>query len=892
MIGYHDPRFFYKSSGYKEEYAEAIHLCATKSLARAVRLLAEQKEALNKEKVIDALDFIKTLLGSWSNPERKLAQYAHLSEILRNKREELPEDDRDILRAFRLNQYDVLQTMRLLTEINETPSVIQKHVSEREEYLFVNLWDEMEKEDISFKHIREKVNVIWQDKKQFTEEVLEALDKLTGEKPLEKRILLHGFYFISPIQHKVFTLLKEAGFELIFINLYNQHYSSVFQSVEEFISTKYGWVDTKDWIIDKKTSPGYALGRRFASSFEGNTLKKDDEQRIQKVLYEDFYEFLSDFEREENSKKFIYLSPIPDPINNRIKEYHPNIFKEDRHLLSYPAGQFLFHLHNMWDDQHNELVLSEQALMDCFSSGWLIDKTNQKNAVDYTDVLYELLPFFQLCKTVPEWEEQTKNLVELRKETVHPFEKHTPKGGPTDRFHQILENPFVWLSYLNVKEEEIKQVTHFINHLLEIARFLFKKSEKVSLNEHFKRLKIILESGLSETSKSEDEIIQQLLNKLSTADNNEKFLVQDLSEAIALYLGGKLEDEGDKEEKNNSNLRKIFSLEDIDGKVIEAALYNKSIHICGLDENNLPQSSTFLPWPVTRRTLESMSDNKSLSMVLLREELKPQISRYLFYSFASFTKDGVVSWMKNWDGKDNLEESFYLMLLGLDLKIDERAPEQRELSDKQILKREDIEASEVLTNYPEHTFQEYLLCPRRFFYSFLVQDHATFHSNFHHELLFGNFIKTLPIITRQKKEKISAKVKELFPQWSTLKRQYLIENNERYISPLINIDKREKINYDEEQYSVVQKQLPMILHRGSKKIVDKQREPYLEENWYKIFGPEEGARVNFERTAMSDNHAMFSSSPSTLCRFCPHIDHCPDAYYPVDDEQRKLQSPD
>lgn len=215
-IGYNDPRSFYNSSHYKSEYNSAIHLCATKSLARAVDKLSQQRNfELKRSNIISALDFIKTMLGDWSRPDSKLSQYAKLSEIIREHAIRAETRDQDFFKAFRLNQRDVLQTMRVLTEINILPSDVNNLPLENEERIFTALWEEMIKRDTSFKNIQTTINVEWKDSFKFKKHIQDSFKKLNIEKSTETKIILHGFYFITPIQHKLFSLLKEAGYELI-----------------------------------------------------------------------------------------------------------------------------------------------------------------------------------------------------------------------------------------------------------------------------------------------------------------------------------------------------------------------------------------------------------------------------------------------------------------------------------------------------------------------------------------------------------------------------------------------------------------------------------------------------------------------------------------------------
>jgi len=898
MIAYTDPRDFIKRDIFGSKYRNAVHICATKSLTEAVRKSADKKQYKGpKNMVISAALLVSELLGYWTSTKQKLTQYARLTEVIREARDNTDEDEKQILRAFRLNQTDVLQTMRILSEVEESPSRLSQKVKEPEEICFVKIWGELEKRDESFSKIREKISKWQNDIARFRGDLYHSLSNLIGENQIKKwnkKILLHGFYFITPIQHRIFMLLKQAGFELIFMNLYDQRYPEIFKSVREFLSDRYGLVDHKDWIFDKGKYPSSTFGQVFASSFtDQGTAEQFREYRnnvkntLKKVVYEDFYEFLDEYEKIENDhsqrgKKIIYLSPCEADLNNRLKEYYPENYQDKRHFLSYPFGQFLFHLHKMWDEQEEQLIIDDRALMECFGSGWLLDNETNENARDYMGILNDLLPFFQGCRTIDEWEETAQLLWEIRNNVVHLYEKYNNKGVASERFHRMLENPFVRFSYLNIPIEDVEQTIRFIKQLFSIARSLFTENgDRVSLHDHFKRIEEILGKGVRDSLEQEERIlVDELHKKLVEGDQDHQFLVQDLADAISVYLGGRLSFEDDQQLDGE---KVVISFQEIDGKVIEANIEKAVIHICGLDENSLPLSQSSLPWPLTKKTLESMKSNTSLYMVLLRENLKSEISRYLFYLFASFTDYGIVSWMRNWNGNDNMMESFYLTLLELPEEPYKYDPSIEKLALKKMISDGFEQSKEHFSHYPIEAMNELFFCRRRFFYSFLTKPYATYRKDFHLEFLFGTLIKVLAAMTNAPQEKIEEQVFALFPQWILLRKKILMEENYKaqYIE---TIRKTENSLYEGVSYPFVQRQFQFLLHPGTYRSEDSIRE-----KWNLVFGTGKEVENEFWKSLSEEQQPMMTASPSKLCRFCPYIDECPDSYYPIDDDSREME---
>ena len=88
-------------------------------------------------------------------------------------------------------------------------------------------------------------------------------------------------------------------------------------------------------------------------------------------------EFVEDLERGVQ-----YVSPNSDALKERIKEFRPDSFLKERHFLAYPIGQYLFHLHSVWDENQQDYILTDKILMESFASGWL--EIEGENARNYT----------------------------------------------------------------------------------------------------------------------------------------------------------------------------------------------------------------------------------------------------------------------------------------------------------------------------------------------------------------------------------------------------------------------------------------------------------------------------------------------------------------------------
>jgi hypothetical protein len=871
VITYDDPNTLSKNP-YFNEYREAVHICATESLRQGVIKRYHMDETTIMGPIIGIGLLTEGLLGAWTEPETKLLQYTQLSEITRDLIAKSTELGRKQLHAFRLNQADVLQTIRTLAEAGVLPR--QLPITNNEEALFVEIWDAFESSNSSIKDLRRLFREQLETSSGMNRCLIKSINHLAAmgneasSSPIfTDTLVLHGFHFITPIQYRLFSLMRNAGVKLVFLNLYDTRYKETFNAVESFIGQ---WADTDSWLVQSTDHSVQTWGDRFALTLEGHAQLDTGLSELSIVSYEDFYAFLNDYEENIlNDVPVDYFSPRYDDVNSRLREYHPDHF-EQRHFLSYPIGQFLFRIHKMWDEVSGELFVDERSLFECFNSGWL--QTDGINSRAYTETLVKIFPYFSTCKTLQDWKNQMDHLRAAKMTAVSSFETSVD-GETRNRFHETMSNPLLRFSFFSVSDSEMDIVHRLVNKLFDIGYTLFGNAEaRVSLSGHFRKIEEMLrDSTLSDRQLYQEElsVLQELQGRLSYHRENEtEFLVQDLADAISLYLGGEFNtiDELTPSQSSQGGKPGVKKFEDLDAT---AFFRDVEISVVGLDQNSLPYTGADLPWPLSRRCLEELQMHfLDLGMILLRQEKAPHIARYLLYSLLAFHPNVTLSWMRKWEDEDDLEESLYLMLLGI-------APEQKSTIDHAMQSydlsktREPVDAvKRELSAYPPDAVAEYEICPRRFYYSFLAQEYSTFNDEFHFEFLFGNLLRTSLALTDCDVEDAYQQISSLFPHWTELKKQELKETSLLYIS---HVDKGYDI-FEGVNYTRARKLFQFLVSGdgGSggysiRNVPDKNR---------------------FLTSLDNESNIQMTAKPSVMCRYCPHLSICGEGYFPVDDRQR------
>lgn len=885
MLTYNHPKKLNRLESFKP-YVNCLHVCATTNMKVGVKERYQKEESpYITAPIITASSLINSLLGEWSTSEMKLKQFLKLSDVIQGKikRESV------YYSSFRRNQIDVLDTIRMLEVCGVNPDDLDDlSLSEKEEF-FVQIWRELDRNSM-FTQIRSILNKGIANKNENGQSIVQSLiDEAYRNEPMNKldltlnldTIVLHGFYFMTSEQQRIFILLKNAGVKIVFLNLYDIRYPETFAFIEKFINEKHGWVNKETWLIESNTKEPLTIADKFLSDFEGVSIEHEKE-KIAITDYPDFYAFLTDFDKSIESQKIrenkTFIAPNADALNNRLQEYYPELFKNNRRFLAYPIGQFLFQLHQMWDEQSKSLTITEGGLYECFASGWLYDNEKKQNARDYTKALHDILPFFKGCVTKKQWENRSAKLETIQKEVLMEFDMKT-----SNRFSKMMESPFARFSSFSLSIEESTQVISFINNVFHIAFKLFGTGEKrISLSDHFKKLRhLIFDSNPhmeKEIQNEERMLVEELNETLHSTPGVELFLVDDISSAISLYLSGNLP-----EDLNDDVLIKPFI--EIDGETFKE---NPITHVTGLDENSLPYSEFKLPWPLQEKTFNALAmGNIPLSFQILRNENIKGITRYLVYNLFQFSNKVELSWMVQYEDKNNLDKAIYLSQLGL-------KPNTVQLnSDKQLVdntKVEPISKKELdsFLVYPIDALAEFQFCPRRFYYSYITEEYSTFRSEFIHEFLYGNLLKSMMTLLRgnSNEEDVKNEVDKLFPHWTDFKRSILAKENFKY-TPWAFKNFKGYTPYGENEFSNLRKLfLFPVLHNSNADEDSKMVAESIDSLYKKPETIIPTLRDEFERQ-LKEYPIQMEAKPSGKCRYCPHNDFCPAAFHPIDDKERR-----
>ncbi len=701
--------------------------------------------------VYDIHGFISAIIPEWEENVKDIKNYV----MLRNVIEDYLTDNEvnpEASTYLRRNAGDMWNAIKLLIEADVYPddvdtlrSIPLKH--------FKNIWKELEVANSQIMAFRSAFAFELSQK----ENVVKKIEDEVGE--LKQDVFLFGFYFITPIQDRIFDVLEASGYNLVFVNCHDADYDFATKIWEGAFPQQYA--DGKIKTIQNED----VLRNYFGEALKG---EKND---IPIEIYKHHTEFdFAEMVKGAVDRGEIVYSPNAKRCEKILKEYYPEYYQR-KHLLSYPVGQYIYYLHMMWNSFSNHMDLRYEYVYKCFASGWLSD--DEFNGRDYLYEMSLLEPFFKRCHSREKWVERLQSLKEA-KEAISGFKKRD-KGG--DRWHSLLGNPFNNVGIYTIDDSSIEIITGLILKLIKDADYLFSNSDRTDLFDHFTRISNIIREHIDKDDllAEETEIANELLIQLS--DESTHGIVcpmNGIRDAIIMLIGDHFEEYESQDEETADQERMVLPL-----SMVEAAMlnnYGQKVHLVLADEFELPGQPKKLPWPLTDEMLDGLQiDGRDNTVKYVRDmraviDNRPLAYRYLFFSFMGISNSEnrpvlSLEWICNKDKKE-IDISPYVKLLDTEKKMKDviglKEDYQKVLTETEVsVKGHSIDPPAA--QLPEEVRMDYLLCKSRYVYSYLLNWLPRYTSEFQYSFELSKLISAFSIVSGIDKAVIEKRIGELFP---------------------------------------------------------------------------------------------------------------------------------
>jgi hypothetical protein len=889
ILTYQAPAQLYRSDSlFQREYADCLHIAATSSLKAGLGDSLKLTRWFFAPIITFGELFNNISGGNWSSSKAQLKQFLYLSDIYSTLWNADEGSNRLKLQAMERNQMQVLKTLRMLTELGIKPYDLPvNHIVEgTTEDLFIQIWKRMfnrlkidstklrrfsEKEVPVSEGVRNAL-LSWAQSFSGINDATITTSRMMSNIPVDnieasiesslnkKKLVLHGFYFITPIQELLFKILED-DYELIFLNTYDERFPNTFETVKHFLSIN----ENNTFRALEEDIAIHPLAVKLIESLEG-------QESIQVNANVDKYVDLPHFiegekDRFENDRdidldtRFQLITPRAKEVEEQlIANEFLQIPKGKGKLTDYPVGRFLYRLHQIKEQINNledgtvsyvENITSE-ILLDCFSSGCLF--SNGEDMRNYVKSLERIVPFCEGASTFDDWCDKLNYLLE-EKECWEKEVKKKNSKSLTNRIHKFHSFPMRLLSYFSVDAEDVEVVKKGILALKAIHYKLFNNfdSKKVDVATHLKEIESLVLKEVEDYFVGEEKaIVRKIISDINSVKDSElEFTLKDISKGLIFYLNGSLEEMDEENIKND----KMYSLDSADAAPFRI---NRKFHLAFVDQKALPINQGFNVWPLSRDLLGYL-EKKFPELLLLNDRKKrgSSITRYLLYVLFHSSEDIRISFTENIGKESRLDLALYLKLIGCKPVPVKRKDYQIE---KEFIKEPDNIDVNTL-NWTTPMLREAQVCPKRAAFSFIFNEQTIFTSDFHHGFLYTKYVTVMnrmEIKNKYTPEEFRPMIDRWFHHWNQMKKDFLFDHitTSSFSTPRIG-SKRTK--YEGSSYSAGLTYLSLMptgyAGKGSKNVIS------------------------------LDEVRFHEADPGKHCRYCPYVSICRDAVYSVDFEE-------
>lgn len=521
------------------------------------------------------------------------------------------------------------------------------------------------------------------------------------------KVIIHGVHKITPIMYYMVNRIEEQlGVEVVFLINYASNIPAIYGTWDRV----YNWCDTAfEFAAPIDLSEGRSVGKNIALVLSGKA--------PQGPIFEELISFdnLTSFAMHEVSNTYTsagkklpamktqYYAVNGRHCNELLQIYFPEQFSQ-KPFLSYPIGQFVLGLYNMWDFEAHKARFNFTSLAECAASGLFQNRSNILEILRKTDL------FFSDVET---YEEYQTRLNLLR--AANGRRKNDPAYQGWSK-----------IAFFSLNDEELEDFSYYIDSINSLSTKLFSGiPERIDYIGHFRKLIDIISSSTEWKSNSrlEEELLNGIKERLS-ANVGVKVIgnAQDVKDALAFFLADRID--------KDSSKWIVRDFEQIDGAVLlsqstKAETYHFSLLS---NEHMFLQAKDELPWPLTEDIFTSYSEVKNaLTAVTAEHRERRNFLKYALFYGSFFSKKKVVySYISEENGE---EQSPYYLFKALGIKT--KPYKETKAADFIMGKHSENTALDKYEANSEAATELYSVCPYKFLLHEVLKSDILYYSEFH-----------------------------------------------------------------------------------------------------------------------------------------------------------------
>ena len=739
----------------------SLHICATTSFSNMIKELGKVDEQ-GKWRICDIENLIECIYKDWSNILNNLKIKGEVRKIIRDLNLEIKDNNiKTELKYFEDNIDILISDIKYLAETNISNINFSEKSTTKE--LFKMIYDRLLETEV-FKEISgEILNII---------KAANFYSDLEGYNGGEvKRIYFYNINNLDLRRYLIITLLKTAGFEIIFRIPYFENCKALNRCWEAIYKD-----DSLFNIEINKSIKEKSIDSKYINFLEGKRNTNDTNENVITKTYSE----VSDFKKELKDKQLItfYKDSLKACINMNEDV--------DNHCFQSAIGRFLLNLYNC-KIKDNDIIISFSTYRELITSGWI--EHREWNGIRLSEYLSKNEEYFQGINTMEDIIERINKLKELE-EVNDIFEENIKGRINKDKQKRFLSNPFRALGYNNTELFNIT-ATYMLNvtqKLKSIINSLNTESGLIKIEEHFDLLKqTYLNKYMIDISKNGSELQKEITKRIWSVLNSHSYFPdmlgqEDIKELFNISL--KLKNSDDKKEREESD----FSIDQLEGIILRKKVTDKNIiYISDLSTKAHDKyiKQKYIEGRILKRKdiediVKFSLKNNQKELVLKGIELQNKsikstesymkfIFGNLFINFKGVIEFSYIKGLRDNDSKSIILkqiESIYKneeeVLQGLEYKDMILEKDIKDNYEKQYDTKDFLDYSD---KYSDAAYRDLDFCDEKFLYSTILMPHPIYYSEFHHKLIFSGLISILKASIEESYLNLTKFLFPLFPQW-------------------------------------------------------------------------------------------------------------------------------
>ena len=725
-------------------------------------------------------DLTYNLLPKWcsKNSEEKLRQLLEYGNVIRQCKSSFSDKE---FSSFQRNAYQVIDGMRLLLEMDIYPNDFQPE--DKQETLFKIIYEAFIKNNTAQEFQNKKYE--WLYRKDFINALVEISPnlnkiydkdyfKFSQEAFLCRRVYFHGFISFSPLENFLIKCFEKNGIDVCYVNYWDENEIAAFDILKE---------NPHFQKLDKRCFFAKADKKGRYSGIFANSLAEQEKEILPKIYkFNDIFSLVSVL--DNSAADISLLCPSGLDMENFQKTFFGE--GERKKFISYPMGQYLYCIYDMWDSSTERLNIKADNIRQCLATGYALG--SDLSAGELMTAFQQAHAIFEECSSVSDW----KYMLDLWKSnynnSVPRNENGSEESRAFSRWNSIMDNiwrnagPFAMdKSVMEALIISIQCILRDIERLLDNKAITYTESHndglhrlissKYHLIEPYEEQKKLLFNAL-------DDIARNLLSvKLCHTT--------ELCNAMKLVLSGAVKAE-------QKEIMEGIYLGEIEAYLLRMNHSSKYL-VAFCDAHHLPGMKASLPWPLCEEFFLNVSDGnfEFIEDYLFAYNSRQLEGRYLFY-LALQLPNADFSWVAEIDGKAQIMSPYLALLNSLGSEI---------IPSAGSLLRSDNNADNafgcVTGKYiPMDSFRKTptevrandLFCPYRNIYDYVFSRYPSFNSKFQLQFFVTAAIKVIYdsvgyIAPNRKARNMTDISKEVFtklPLWNVTEKMYILDFARKY----------------------------------------------------------------------------------------------------------------